>query len=195
MSYILKIKVDESAPEFVKQFYQDFTSHYEGDAGIDLINPYDLLVKNSHPCETLDHLIQCEMLDNYNQTVSYYLYPRSSISKTPLLMANSVGIIDAGYRGNIMAKLRNLDNSSYLIKSGEKLFQICAPELKKINVEIVSTLSNSQRGTGGFGSTDKPSVITEGVYVQKTITDTISRIRSSDGFLEPLPSHSPKKLD
>ena len=186
MSYTLKIKVDESAPEFVKQFYLDFTSHYEGDSGIDLINPYDLLVKSSHPCETLDHLIQCEMLDSYNKSVSYYLYPRSSISKTPLLMANSVGIIDAGYRGNIMAKLRNLDNDSpYLVKSGEKLFQICAPNLKTINVEIVSILSNSQRGAGGFGSTDKPILIAETIY----------RVRSSEGFIEPLPSLSPKKLN
>jgi len=159
MSYTLKIKIDSSAPNFVKQFYQDFTTHYEGDAGIDLINPYDLAIKEAHPCETLDHLIQCEMVNSYNQLVSYYLYPRSSISKTPLLMANSIGIIDAGYRGNIMAKLRNLDNNSpYIIKSGEKLFQICAPELKAINVEIVSVLSDSKRGTGGFGSTDnKPN--------------------------------------
>ena len=193
MSYTLKIKVNETAPEFVKQFYLDFTNHYEGDAGIDLINPYDLLVKNSHPCETLDHLIQCEMVNSNNQPVSYYLYPRSSISKTPLLMANSVGIIDAGYRGNIMAKLRNLDNNSpYLVKSGEKLFQICAPELKTINVEIVSILSDSQRGTGGFGSTDiKSNIKSDDVYTQKTMI----RIRSSDGFIEPLPSHSPKKIN
>jgi len=187
MSYTLKIKVDSSAPDFVKQFYQDFTSHNEGDAGIDLINPYDLVVKNAHPCETLDHLIQCEMIDSYNQSVSYsyYLYPRSSISKTPLLMANNVGIIDAGYRGNIMAKLRNLDNTSpYLIKSGEKLFQICAPDLKPINVEIVNVLSDTKRGSGGFGSTDK-----------KPEVKVITSVRSIEGFIEPMPSHSPKKID
>lgn len=191
MSYTLKIKIDSSAPLFVKQFYEDFKTHYEGDAGIDLINPYDLVVKNAHPCETLDHLIQCEMVDSNNHLVSfsYYLYPRSSISKTPLLMANNIGIIDAGYRGNIMAKLRNLDSSApYLVKSGEKLFQICAPDLKTITVQIVSDLSNSKRGTGGFGSTDKKS---EDLHIQKSMI----RVRSTEGFIEPLPSHSPKKLD
>jgi dUTP pyrophosphatase len=188
MSYTLKIKVDESAPDLVKQFYQDFTTHYEGDAGIDLINPYDLVILNAHPCATLDHLIQCEMVNNYNQPVSYYLYPRSSISKTPLIMANSVGIIDAGYRGNIMAKLRNFDNSPYLIKSGDKLFQICAPDLKPINVEIVTNLTETKRGSGGFGSTD---IKVEVDYSPKTI----NRVRSSEGFIEPLPTHSPKKVD
>ena len=191
MSYTLKIKIDSSAPLFVKQFYEDFKTHYEGDSGIDLINPYDLVVLNAHPCATLDHLIQCEMVDSNNHLVSfsYYLYPRSSISKTPLLMANSVGIIDAGYRGNIMAKLRNLDSSSpYLIKSGEKLFQICVPDLKAINVEVVSDLSATKRGVGGFGSTDKKQECT---HTQKTML----RVRSTEGFIEPIPSNSPKKID
>ena len=42
------------------------------------------------------------MLNN-DKNIGYYLYPRSSISKTPLILANSVGIIDSGYRGNIKA--------------------------------------------------------------------------------------------
>lgn len=153
MTYILKIKIDDNAPEFVKEYYNNFTSHHVGDSGIDLIAPYDITCL-SNEVSTIDYLIQCEMVNSLNNNVSYYLYPRSSISKTPLLMANSVGIIDAGYRGNIMAKVRNF-NTQYTIKAGDKLFQICSADLKEIKVEVVFNLTETSRGSGGFGSTNK----------------------------------------
>jgi len=84
---------------------------------------------------------------------SYYLYPRSSISKTPLRMSNSTGIIDAGYRGNIIAKLDNISNEEYKIEKGTRLFQICSPSLDEIELKVVDKLSITTRGTGGFGST------------------------------------------
>jgi dUTP pyrophosphatase len=71
------------------------------------------------------------------------------------MMANSVGIIDAGYRGNIMAKVRNMNLTSPVkVNKGDKLFQICAPDLKSIKLNIVDTLSETTRGSGGFGSTN-----------------------------------------
>ena len=84
---------------------------------------------------------------------SYYLYPRSSISKTPLRMSNSVGIIDAGYRGEIIAKVDNLSNDDYKIEKGTRLFQICDASLEPIELRIVDKLSETTRGVGGFGST------------------------------------------
>ena len=80
------------------------------------------------------------------------------MSKTPLMLANHTGIIDAGYRGNLMVALRSLyfDNDNcYTIKSGTRLFQICDPKLRPIYVQMVdeSELSNTERGVGGFGST------------------------------------------
>ena len=83
--------------------------------------------------------------------IAYYLYPRSSISKTPLIMANSVGIIDKDYRGNIMAKVRNipLKNKdyekesyfeSYHIEKGTRLFQICSPDLSPLKVVVVNLI-------------------------------------------------------
>jgi dUTP pyrophosphatase len=95
------------------------------------------------------------MRDEKEKLVSYYLYPRSSISKTPLMMANDVGVIDAGYRGNIMAKVRNVSQKEARVTEGEKLFQICSPNLKPIKIKIVKNLSSSSRGDGGFGSTGK----------------------------------------
>ncbi len=154
MSYILKIKINDYAPSFVKEHYNSFTYHHQGDAGIDLIVPNNIDV-TGFKVGTIDHLIQCEMLDENDKNVSYYLYPRSSISKTNFMMANSVGIIDAGYRGNIMAKIRNMNLETSDVKANDKLFQICAPDLKPIKIEIVDQLSETTRGDGGFGSTNK----------------------------------------
>ena len=68
-------------------------------------------------------------------------------------MSNSTGIIDAGYRGNIIAKVDNISNEEYKIEKGTRLFQICAPSLEEIVLEVVDELSDTTRGSGGFGST------------------------------------------
>lgn len=87
-------------------------------------------------------------------TGGYYLYPRSSLSKTPLIMGNHVGIIDNGYRGEIMAAVKNLSSEPYIIKTKSKLFQLCIPSLQPFKVEIVDELNETIRGEGGFGSTN-----------------------------------------
>lgn len=103
---------------------------------------------------------------SYN--TGFYMYPRSSLSKTQLRLANSVGIIDAGYRGNLMAMFdvvninyenRQNSNTDYIGKAYERYIQICAPGLVPIIVKIVNSIeelgSTTQRGDGGFGSTGK----------------------------------------
>lgn len=154
--YQLNIKVCSKNPD-VLTFYQNFSSHHLGDSGIDLFNFNHVLVR---PFEvgTIDFEIQCEMIDlETNEYCSYYLYPRSSISKTNFQLANSVGIIDAGYRGNIMAKIRCFDSGSpsKLIQLNPgSFFQITSPDLKPIKVQIVESLSSTTRNDGGFGSTN-----------------------------------------
>lgn len=124
-----------------------------GDAGLDLYCPGDLTIPPRGTAK-IDLKIQCEGLsDNDGRNVCYYLYPRSSISKTPLRLANSVGIIDAGYRGNIMAVVDNISDEPFDIQKGQRLFQICGRFLEPINLALVDTLSDSERGNGGFGST------------------------------------------
>ena len=85
---------------------------------------------------------------------AYNMYPRSSISKTPLLLANHVGIIDCGYRGDLIAAVRSFE-SGYTIQPNTRLFQICHPTLCPVFVVIVpeSELTSTERGAGGFGST------------------------------------------
>lgn len=85
----------------------------------------------------------------------FYLYPRSSITKTDLMLTNHVGIIDSGYRGYLMASVRNLGEKT-TIESMTRLFQICHPSLCPIYVvlmEEAEQLTPSDRGVGGFGST------------------------------------------
>lgn len=85
----------------------------------------------------------------------FYLYPRSSISKTPLMLANHTGIIDAGYRGNMIAAVRSLCKQEYTVEQGIRLFQIVSPTLCPVYVVLVPEveLESTERGAGGFGST------------------------------------------
>lgn len=85
------------------------------------------------------------------------LLPRSSISKTPLRLANSIGLLDAGYRGEVLAACDV--HADYEIKHGQRLFQICQhsflPWSKIVFVERLEDLPKAEdtRGGGGFGST------------------------------------------
>ena len=133
--------------------YVNHSHYHEGDSGLDLFCPTDILVKAGETVK-IDLQIQCEALKDNQKNVSYYLYPRSSIVKTPLRLANSVGIIDAGYRGNIMAFVDNIKTEDYIVESGTRLFQICSSDLSPLTFELVNQLSDTSRGQGGFGSTD-----------------------------------------
>ena len=158
--YILKIQTDN---EFLRNKYRERVNVY-GDAGVDLYCPKDIRIVNQDQSVKIDFEIRCQMVDVFSDVIdfSYMLLPRSSIVKTPLRLANSIGIIDSGYRGNIMACVDNIDSlvedeelEYYQIKQGDRLFQIVHPSLEGIKVELVDELPSSNRGTGGFGSTGK----------------------------------------
>ena len=134
----------------IREIYDGHGHFHEGDSGLDLYVLEDILIKKNETV-LIKLGISCESLENK----SYYLMPRSSISKTPLRMSNSVGLIDAGYRGEIMASCDNIKNYDCQIKAGQRLFQLVAPEASPISYEIVETLSETDRGSGGFGSTGK----------------------------------------
>ena len=133
-----------------KYFYENHTHFHKGDSGLDLYILEDQIFK---PRETnkIKLGISCEA----NKGRSYFLFPRSSISKTPLRMANSIGLIDAGYRGEIMAVCDNIKDFEFKINKGDRLFQLVSADLSAINFKIVNNLSETDRGIGGFGSTGK----------------------------------------
>jgi dUTP pyrophosphatase len=80
------------------------------------------------------------------------LFPRSSISKTSCTLRNSVGVIDSGYRGEIMLKFGCSSNLS-CYKVGDRVGQLIIMPYPQVQFEQVDELSDSDRGDGGFGST------------------------------------------
>ena len=84
-----------------------------------------------------------------------FLVPRSSISKTPLRCANSVGIIDADYRGELSIAYENISCSDYTIFRGDRIAQLVIVPIAIVDVEEVQALSETERGAGGYGSTGK----------------------------------------
>lgn len=97
------------------------------------------------------------------------VFPRSSIAKKDIILSNCVGVIDSGYRGEIMAKFkptnffnyyedcgriveRPHDGSIYGI--GERIAQLIIMPIPEIEFEEADELSESERGTGGYGSSD-----------------------------------------
>lgn len=82
------------------------------------------------------------------------IYPRSSLSKTGLIMANSVGVIDSGYRGEISVRFKHIP-ATIDYKIGDRVAQLIIIPYPTIEFEEVETLSETERGEGGFGSTDK----------------------------------------
>ena len=84
------------------------------------------------------------------------LFPRSSISKTPLRMANSVGVIDSGFTGEIKAPLYNTSEVEIVdVEKYERIAQLVIIPLADVSIELADELEETQRGTGSFGSTGK----------------------------------------
>lgn len=84
------------------------------------------------------------------------LFPRSSVSNKPLIMSDSIGVIDAGYRGDVTAKfnitdMRQSGMNHYQV--GNKVAQIIIIPYPEIEFEEAEALSETDRGAGGFGST------------------------------------------
>jgi dUTP pyrophosphatase len=128
------------------------------DAGFDLYAPQDVRCVVGSP-NKIDYQVVCSAQivkpNNVAYNTGFYMYPRSSISKTHLRLANNVGIIDAGYRGHLIGMFDYLQNDNIGVRQFDRHVQVCGPGLVPIIVELVSGLNeeNTIRGAGGFGST------------------------------------------
>jgi len=132
-----------------------YSGHEEtADAGLDLFVSQTKEISSPAPDDRfiIHSGVFCEFLVD-GEPSAFWLVPRSSISKTPLTLANSTGLIDASYRGELLAKVRA--DSYYKVNEGDRLFQVAAPNLHPIHVELIDSLSTTDRGEGGFGSTGK----------------------------------------
>jgi dUTP pyrophosphatase len=165
----LKIFVDSDDDDLKKKYIESIDAHNKKissdinhiDAGFDLFSPE---IKNlSKICiNKLDYNVICAAKiyrEGHNHNTGFYMYPRSSISKSNVRLANNVGIIDAGYRGHLIgmfdAAYPNYSNN--IIDKFDRHLQICAPGLIPIVVELANSKEElgqeTVRGTGGFGST------------------------------------------
>jgi len=193
---VLKLFVDSEDNELINKYFLAADDHNNKllidpthiDAGFDLFAPGNTGSElntwgnnlrffgpgwdNNSPVNKLDLKVCCSArmyLDTgKNFNTGYYMYPRSSISKTQLRLANSTGIIDAGYRGHLMGMFDvvNIHDPPEFIKEADyfgskfdRYLQICAPGLVPIIVEIVHSKEElgeqTARDCGGFGSTGR----------------------------------------
>lgn len=177
----LKIKPDT---EEIGEWYKQHSYVHEGDIGLDLFCANEMNCEAESKAE-LDFGISCELVSSWNsvdfqqvkrnkildflfldkfkevysmkqENLSYLLVPRSSITKTPLIMQNSLGIIDNSFRGKLKAIVYNPTRFNYIVYKKDRLFQIIRFNGQRINkIEIVSSLSETTRGENGFGSTGR----------------------------------------
>lgn len=125
----------------------------EGAAGMDLYaaNSEDIVLK------PLDRYlvptgIKIELPEGYEAQIR----PRSGLSiKHGISLINCVGTVDEDYRGEVMAGLVNLSNETFTVKRGERIAQMVIAAVTKADIKVVSALSETERGEGGFGSTGR----------------------------------------
>ena len=180
----LFMEITSDDPEFKKMYIKAIRQHnanvtnFYPDSGFDLLLPDNFNPKLS--TEKIDFQIKTAMFGSLNSCIAnygsstkdflsfnlskpmpFYLYPRSSISKTNVRLANNVGIIDCGYRGNIGAYFDVRLNDRKEIEKNvltkyQRVIQICSNNLspfKVILVKNINSLGKTSRGDRGFGST------------------------------------------
>ena len=150
--YKLHVYIDSEDDVLINSYLTNFSknlrnmnSYNDGcniciDAGIDIFTPVSLEIN----------------------AFGFYMYPRSSTgSNTPLRLANSVGIIDSGYRGHLVGVFDNIKQNTYNITQYQRLLQICAPNITYpiypilvFNINMLECyIDSNARGDRGFGST------------------------------------------
>jgi deoxyuridine 5''-triphosphate nucleotidohydrolase (dut) len=82
--------------------------------------------------------------------------PRSGLAaKHGITVTNAPGTVDADYRGEVCVLLVNLSNTPFVINPGERIAQMVIARYEKVEWEVVEALDETERGTGGFGSTGR----------------------------------------
>lgn len=105
-----------------------------------------------HNCVSYGTGIAVEIPEGYVGLV----FPRSSVYKEDIALTNCVGVIDSGYRGEIKAKFRILQPHIHRYTKGDRICQMIILPYPEVEFEEADELSDSDRGEGGYGSTNKP---------------------------------------
>ncbi|MDU3705499.1 MAG: dUTP diphosphatase [Veillonella sp.] len=142
--------MEQMKVKLVNEYAQLPTRGSKDAAGLDLYCPFHIKV----PADSQKKIplgIAVEIPQGYMGLLAL----RSSMSKTPLRCANSVGIIDADYRGELSIAYENISCSDYTIFRGDRIAQLIIVPIAIVDVEEAQTLSETERGAGGYGSTGK----------------------------------------
>lgn len=138
---IKKLNEDAKLPEYA----------HKTDAGADVFAVEETVIK---PHETV--LVHTGIAVAIPAGYEIQVRPRSGLSlKTTLRVANAPGTIDADYRGEVCVIMNNIGNLSQTIKKGDKIAQLVIAPVPMIEWDEVDELDSTERGEGGFGSTDK----------------------------------------
>jgi dUTP pyrophosphatase len=198
--FVLYLQVEPEMVDTYKATMESYMSkpYEERDAGFDL-SAITATPFTKGPASKLMFGVRAGFYDSIRGHFrAYWLLPRSSISKTPLRLANSMGLIDAGYRGPLIAMV-DCTTDSYTVEANQRLFQLSNPELLPWKeIRIVSEIPGGPtlRGEGGFGSTDSRRESGDsGLQSGSGSTDSSLQSRSSNsaarGGDTPRPPSSP----
>ncbi len=165
--YTFEIYLDTSNSDLYNMYHQKYIEpeHISSDSGLDLYFP-DTITVPANSTMMIDLKVTIilttpglfTMRHDYRfmNTHGYLVLPRSSIYKTSLRMANSVGLIDCEYRNTLKVVVDNIKNEDFIIEKGTRLFQCTTPTLDSFKVDLLDNNKlniNTNRGLGGFGST------------------------------------------
>ena len=170
---ILSLYVDAEDPELRALYQEQAVKHNRAvqedpypNAGFDLFFPKSKTF-GTVAATFVDLRVKClmrhyDLITKEWTPTAFYVYPRSSLSKTPLMLANHMGIIDSGYRGFLIGAFRflreTLGSPDYDVCKHTRLLQICSSDMRPILVELVDredAFVETTRGSGGFGSTGR----------------------------------------
>lgn len=157
----MNVYVYAQTPEIKAKIAEHIASRRKTDSGLDLFVPVPEMKIHPRTTTKIGLGIVVAAKNYLDVPAPLLLLPRSSISKTPLRLANSIGLIDAGYRGEVSAMVDNIYESPYEVFFGDRLFQLCShdflPFTKVVLVDRLEDLpaAPDDRGAGGFGSTGR----------------------------------------
>lgn len=142
----MKVKIKKINPEAIIPKYA-----HESDACFDLVAIDEKIVDEGvYGYIEYDFGLAFEIPEGYVGLI----FPRSSISNTGAILSNSVGIIDSNFRGSVTARFKQINGANkYNIK--DRVAQMMIIPIPKIELVEVEDLSESDRGSMGYGSTGK----------------------------------------
>lgn len=143
----MKVNIKKLNPNAVVPTYAK-----PGDAGMDL-TAIDIEYNKTYDCFIYKTGLAIEIPEGYVGLI----FPRSSNRKTEAYMTNHVGVIDSGYRGEIMVTFKNRDDGEWSAPYdvNDRIAQLIILPYPNIEFNVVFELSETERGEGGHGSTGK----------------------------------------